>query len=104
MPTKCQQKSAFYTRSHAALRALTVQNGILSCGDALVKPRETSWGLTLLLYITCIIRIIDNKRCKQKPSFRLCRRKALKEIRLIAAWWHAFGLLGKVVAGPRKDV
>ena len=46
MPTKCQQKSAFYTSSHAALRALTVQNRILSCGDALVNPRET--GLILI--------------------------------------------------------
>lgn len=42
MPTKCQQKSAFYTSSHAALRALTVQNLILTCGDALVKPREAA--------------------------------------------------------------
>lgn len=40
MPTKCQQKSAFYTSFHAALRALSVQNLILTCGDALVKPRE----------------------------------------------------------------
>ncbi len=42
MTTKCQQKSAFYTSSHAALRALTVQNLILTCGDALVKPREAA--------------------------------------------------------------
>ena len=42
MPTKCQQKSAFYTSFHAALRALTVQNCILSCGDALVNPREAA--------------------------------------------------------------
>lgn len=42
MPTKCQQKSAFYTSSHAALRALTMQNLILTCGDALVKLREAA--------------------------------------------------------------
>lgn len=40
MPTKCQQKSAFYTNFHVELRVLTVQNRILSCSDALVNPRE----------------------------------------------------------------
>ena len=85
VPTKCQQKSAIYMSSHAALRALTVQNSILSCGDALVKPREAAWGLIRIVYITCIIRITDNKNRKQKPSFRLCRRKALKVICMIAA-------------------
>lgn len=42
VPTKCQQKSAIYTNFHAELRALTVQNRILSCSDALVNPRETA--------------------------------------------------------------
>ena len=43
------------------------------------------WYIFVLVYITCIIRITDNKKSKQKPSFRLRRRKALKEICMIVA-------------------
>lgn len=43
------------------------------------------WYIFVLVYITCIIRIIENKNIKYKPSFRLRRRKALKEICMIVA-------------------
>ncbi|WP_418618459.1 helix-turn-helix domain-containing protein [Slackia isoflavoniconvertens] len=49
MPTKCQQKLAFCTSFHATLRVLTMQNRILSCGDALVNPREAA----LNSYLKC---------------------------------------------------